>query len=58
MEENKSSSSESYDQKYMKIRSSSDDDLPLKGTLGLHIIIIFFRSVFHERGNSSSTSSL
>ena len=31
----------------MKIKFSSDDDLPLKRTLEFHNIIIVVRSVFH-----------
>ena len=32
--------SDDYDEKYMKIKFNSDDDLPLKKTLELHNIII------------------
>ena len=40
--------SEDYDEKYIKIRFNSDDDLPLTKTLKLHNIKIFVRSVFHD----------
>ena len=41
-------SSDNYDEKYMKIRFNSDDDLPLKKTLELHNIIIVVRSLFND----------
>ena len=31
----------------MKIKCNSDDDLPLKKTLGLHIIMLVVMPVFH-----------
>ena len=40
--------SDDYEVKYMKIKFSSNDDLPLKRTLELHKIIIVVRFVFHE----------
>ena len=40
--------SDNYDEKYMKIRFNSDDDLPLKKTLKLYNMTILVRSVFHE----------
>ena len=48
-----SNSSDNYDGKFMKIRFSSDDDLPLKKTLKLHNIIIVVKPVFHD-GNKYS----
>ena len=42
------SNTNNYDEKYMKIKSNSDDDLPLNKTLELHNMIIVVRSVFHE----------
>ena len=44
----KTNSSGNYDEKYMKIKLNSDDDLPLKKTLELHNMIIVVRAVFHE----------
>ena len=37
-----------YNKKYMEIKFSSDDNLPLKKTLELYNMIIAVRSVFHE----------
>ena len=42
------SNTNNYDEKYMKIKSNSDDNLPLNKTLELHNMIIVVRSVFHE----------
>ena len=42
------SNTNNYDEKYMKIKSNSDDDLPLNKTLELRNMIIVVRSVFHE----------
>ena len=41
-------SSDDYDEKYMKIKFHSDDDLPLKKTLELYDIMIVVRSVFND----------
>lgn len=38
--------SDDSDEKYMKVRSNSDDDLPLRKALELHNIIILLRSFF------------
>ena len=43
-----SNNSDDYDQKYMKIKFNSDDDLPSQKILELYEIIIVLRSVFHE----------
>ena len=43
-----SNNSDDYDQKYMKIKFNSDDDLPSQKILELCEIIIVLRSVFHE----------
>ena len=40
--------SDDYDEKYMKIKFNSDDDLPLNKTLEPCNLIIVIRSVFHE----------
>ena len=48
--------SDDYDKKYMKIRFSSDEDLPLKKILELHDIIIVVRSVFDD--NMTAISSI
>ena len=37
-----------YDEKYVKIKFNSDDNLPLNKILKLHNIIIVVRSVFQE----------
>ena len=37
-----------YEKDYMKIKFSSDDDLPLNKTLKLHNITVIARSVFEE----------
>ena len=36
------------EEKYMKNKSNSDENLPLKKTLELYDMIIVVRSVFHE----------
>ena len=40
--------SDDYDEKYMKIKFNSDDELPLNKTIGIHSITIVLRIVFHE----------
>ena len=40
--------SDDYDEKYMKIKFNSDDDLPLNKTLKLYNIAIVAKSVFNE----------
>ena len=40
--------SDYYDEKYMKIKLVSDDDLPLNKTLELRNMMIVIRSFFHE----------
>ena len=37
-----------YDQKYMKIKFNSDDNLPLNEILKLHKLIRVVRSIFQE----------
>ena len=37
-----------YDEKYMKIKFNSDDDLPLNKKLKLHNMTMAIRSVFQE----------
>ena len=44
----KTNNSDDYDQKYMKIRFNSNDDLSLKKTLELPNIILVVKAVFHE----------
>ena len=44
----KTDNSDDYNEKYMKIKFHSDDDLPLDKTLKLHQMIIVIRAVFHE----------
>ena len=40
--------SDHYDEKYMKIKFDSDDDLPLNKTIEIPDMIIVVRAVFHE----------
>ena len=40
--------SDDYDEKNMKRKFASDDDLPLKKTLELHSLVIVVRPDFHE----------
>ena len=37
-----------YDEKYMKIKFDSDDNLPLSKTIEIPILTIAIRAVFHE----------
>ena len=40
--------SDDYDEKYIKIKFDSDDELPLNKTIQIPIITIVVRAVFHE----------
>ena len=40
--------SEDYDEKYMKIKFNSDDDLPLNKRVKFYNMVIAVRIVFHE----------
>ena len=40
--------SDDYDEKYMKIKFTSDDKLPLNKTIEIPSMITLFRAVFHE----------
>ena len=40
--------SEDYDEKYMKVKFNSDDELPLNKTIKVPVMIIVVRAVFHE----------
>ena len=40
--------SDDYDEKYMKIKFNSDDELPLNKTIEICTIIIVVRAVFHK----------
>ena len=40
--------SDDYDEKYMKIKFNSNDDLPLNKALEMRIMAIVVRGVFHE----------
>ena len=44
--------SDEFDGKYMKIKFTSNGDLPLRKTLELHKIIIANKSVFNESVNT------
>ena len=41
-------SSDDYQEKYMKIKSNSHDELPLNKTIEIPSMIIIPRAVFHE----------
>ena len=41
--------SDNYDEIYMKIKSNSDDELPLNKTTEIRSITIVVRVVFHEK---------
>ena len=41
-------SSHDYDEKYMKIKFNSDDELPLNKTIEIPTITTVVRAVFHE----------
>ena len=49
---------DNYDEKYMKIKFNSDDDLPLKKTLKFCNMIIVVRSVFHKDNKYNPLSFL
>ena len=36
------------DEKYMKIKLNSNDELPLNNTVEIHSMVIVVRAVFHE----------
>ena len=40
--------SDDYDEKCMKIKFNSDDELPLNKTIEIPIIIIVVRAIFHK----------
>ena len=40
--------SDNFDEKYLKIKFDSDDDLPLNKTIEIRSMIIVVRAVFHE----------
>ena len=40
--------SDDYDEKYMKTKFNSDDELTLNKTIEIHSFTIFVRVVFHE----------
>ena len=37
-----------YDEKYMKIKFDSDDNLPLNKTVEIPLMILVVRAIFHE----------
>ena len=41
-------SSDDFDEKYMKIKFNSDDELPLNKTMEIPTMTIVVRAVFHE----------
>ena len=41
-------SSDDYDEKYMKIKFNSDDELPQNKTLGIRNVTMVITAVFHE----------
>ena len=44
--------SDNYDEQYMKIKSNSDDELPLNKTIETPTITIAVRAVFHENNKN------
>ena len=40
--------SDDYDEKYMKIKFDSDDDLPLNETIKIHNMTIVVKAMFYE----------
>ena len=40
--------SNGYDEKYMKIKFNSDDELPQNKTIKIHVMVIAVRAVSHE----------
>ena len=44
--------SDDYDEKYMKIKFNSDDELPLNKTIEIPIMTIVVRAVFHENNKN------
>ena len=40
--------SDDFDEKYMKIKFNSDDELPLNKTIKIYTMIIIVKAVFHE----------
>ena len=40
-----------YDEKYIKIKFNSDDELTLNKTIEIPSIMIVFRTIFHENNN-------
>ena len=45
--------SDDYDEKYMKIKFNSDDELPLNKMTEIPSMIIVIRAVFHENNKYS-----
>ena len=50
--------SDEHDEKYMKIKLNSNDELPLNNTVEIHSMIIVVRAVFHENNKYYSQVSL
>ena len=44
----KTNNSDDYDEKYMKIKFNSDDDLPANKTLEISSMLIVIKAAFHE----------
>ena len=44
----KTNNSDDYDEKYMKIKFSSDDDLPANKTLEISSMLIVIKAAFNE----------
>ena len=40
--------SDDYDEKYMKVKFNSNDDLPINKMIEIHKVAIVVRAVFHE----------
>ena len=47
----KSNISNVYSDKYMKMKTNSDDNLPLEKTLNMQNAVVLIKSAFHENYN-------
>ena len=50
--------SDNYDEKHMKIKFNSDDELPLNKTIEIPMITIVARAIFHENNKYYSQAFL
>ena len=54
----KNNISEVYSHDFMKIKISSDGDLPLQKTLSMHNVVILVKSVFNKNHNYDYQTSI